>query len=257
MSSVDDFVKNHSDSDYGYCGGDGSGCGSGYGIGDDSGFGDGHGSGCGSIFGFGFGGRNGSNDNNGSDYGNGSGYGYGSGLGKGYNNGDGGGYDYNCNENIKSFNGNPVYYIDGISTIITKVRKNVAKGFILNDDLTTTPCYVIKHENTFAHGATLAEAREALRNKLFEDMSEEERIDAFLDEFNLTDKYPAKDFFNWHNRLTGSCKQGRETFVKNHGIDLERDAFTVREFCELCKNGYGGNIIEKIIDKIKGEEKQI
>lgn len=191
---------------------------------------------------------------NGSGCGNGSGRGINGnccrGFGDGYGLGRGSSCNYNCNEDIKSFNGNPVYYIDGISTIIIKVRKNVAKEFILNDDLTTTPCYVVKHNNTFTHGATLSEAREALRDKLFEDMDEEERIDAFLDEFNLSDKYPTMDFFNWHNQLTGSCKQGRETFVKNHEIDLENDSFTVREFCELCINDYGAEIIKKILERI-------
>lgn len=36
-------------------------------------------------------------------------------------------------------------------------------------------------------------------------------------------------------------------FVRNHGIDLDSDSFTVREFVELTKNGYGGDIICKIL----------
>lgn len=224
MSNIEEFVTNNSN-----CG-DGSGYG-----GCDSGLSDGYG--------------------NGYSYGDGSGSGDGSGNGDGRGDGNGCGNDCgngNCcdNRDIKSFNGKTVYYIDYLATIITKVKRNVAKGFILNIDFTTTPCYIVKHDNSFAHGKTIAEAREALRNKLFKDMDDDERINAFLNRFNLTDKHPAKDFFDWHNLLTGSCKQGRKIFVKNHEIELEKDKFTVAEFCEICKNDYGGDIIKEIIKRI-------
>lgn len=240
MNNIEEFVTNNSNH------GDGSGDGNGYG-----GYSDGYGNGrsrsssSGSHDGYGYGYGYG---NHGDACGDSLGYGMGSGDGAGCSSGKGYGNGYN--RDIKSFNGKTVCYIDNIPTIIIKVKRDVAKGFILNEDLTTTPCYVIKSDNTFAHGKTLAEAREALRDKLFENMDEDERIDAFLDEFNLTDKYPAKEFFDWHNKLTESCKQGRETFVKNHEIDLDNDSFTVAEFCKLCKNDYGGDIIRQIIEQI-------
>jgi hypothetical protein len=55
-----------------------------------------------------------------------SGDGYGSGSGYGYGSGDG----------IKAFCGENVYQIDGIQTIIRKLKGNIAKGVILNSDLT-------------------------------------------------------------------------------------------------------------------------
>ena len=122
---------------------------------------------------------------------------------------------------------------------------------MINNDLTTEPCYIVKGFNRFAHGATVAEAREALRNKIFEDMDEDERIESFINEFNEKDKYSAKVFYDWHNRLTGSCEFGRQNFVKNHGINLEKDSFTVKEFCELCKNDYGSDVIQKIIARLE------
>lgn len=234
MNDIEKFVAIRSNSGFGHGGGSGYDCGGGYSFGGGGGYSFGSGDGSGNSSGFG------RSDSCG--HGGGDGCGYGGSRGDG----DGGGY----NKDIKSFNGNPVYYIDGISTIIAKVRKNVARGFILNNDLTTTPCYIIKQNNLFAHGKTLAKAREALRDKLFENMDEEERIDAFLDEFNLIDKYPAMKFFEWHNKLTGSCELGRKAFVKNHGIDLNADSFTVAEFCELCKNDYGSDVIRKILEQI-------
>lgn len=224
----------------------------------DSGFGYGNYDGYGG--GNGYGDRNGYGDGEGycDGYDNGDGYGYGYGDGNGNGNGYvdsyGNGFDYDCND-ITFIDGHSAYMVDGIPTIITNVKRNLAKGFMLNIDLTTTPCYIAKCGNTFAHGETLTCAREALQDKLFDNMSEEERIDVFLDTFNTTDKYPAKLFYNWHHRLTLSCEMGRQAFVKNHGIDLDNDVFTVREFCELCKNDYGNSVIRKIlasIENIKG-----
>ena len=175
----------------------------------------------------------------------GSGYGYGDGSGDGYGYGDGSGDGYG--DGIKEFNKQTVYQIDGIATIITNIKKNIAKGFILNDDLTLTPCYVAKGHNLFAHGETIKRALEDLENKIFEDMDTDEAIGLFIKEFSdLNKKYPAKSFFVWHNRLTGSCEMGRTSFVKNGGYDLENDTFTVREFINITKNAFGGEVIKQL-----------
>ena len=170
-----------------------------------------------------------------------SGYGYGYGYGSG--SGDGSGYGYG----IAFYNKKPVFLIDNIPTIICLLKNNVAKGFILNDNLTTTPCYVVKGQNKFAHGETLKDAIDSLQNKIFEDMDTDEVIDLFKKEFtDLTKKYPAKVFYIWHNRLTGSCEMGRKSFVRNGGYDLETDTFTVREFIDITRNSYGGEIIRQL-----------
>ena len=217
-----------------------SGSGSGYGYGDGSGdgYGDGYGSG----------------DGSGDGYGDGYGYGSGdgSGYGDGYGSGSGSGYGYGYGYGIKSFNGNAIYFIDGIATIIKQVRNNIAKGFIFNTDLTLTPCYVVKGHNKFAHGKTLKKALEDLQNKIFEDMDTDEAIQMFLKEFpDPNQKYHAKKFYIWHNRLTGSCEMGRNAFVKNGGYDLENDNFTVFEFIEITKNSFGGDVIKQLEKAIK------
>lgn len=170
-----------------------------------------------------------------------SGYGYGDGDGDGYGYGDG----------IKTFNGEPVYRIDGVNTILRHVRGNVAHGAIVNLDLTTTGCYVVKQDNCFAHGETLAEAMEALRDKLFEDMPEEERIAAFLAETEDGKAYPAQYFYDWHHRLTGSCDMGRRQFARDHGIDVDSATMTLREFLELTKDAYGGDVIRRVLKELE------
>lgn len=162
----------------------------------------------------------------------------GSGSGSGY--GDGYGYG------DKEVSGSMVYIVDNTPTIITSVRANVAQGFILQSDLQTIPCYIVKENNKFAHGDTLRDAFIFLQEKLYYDSTEEERIEAFVKKFPSYDtKYDNKDLFAYHHVLTGSCRMGRELFVNSKGLSLDGKT-SVREFVELTKNAYGGDVIRKL-----------
>lgn len=186
-------------------------------------------------------------------YGNGNGDGCGSGFG--YGDGDGSGSDYCSGKDINIFNRDKVYLIDNTPTIIKNIRGNVAQGFILQSDLTLTPTYVVKENDKYAHGTTLHEAYEALQEKLYDDRTEEERIDAFIKEFpHLNTGYPAKDLFHWHHILTGSCKQGRLAFCHDRGINLDKDYFTVYEFINLTRSSYGAEVIEKLEETINKQQ---
>lgn len=219
MENVESFLKNE------YIHGDGSGSGSGYGsiCGDGCGYGS-----C-----------------SGSTFGSGDGYGF------GYGSGDGDGYGEIPGEfGILQFNNCRVFIVDDVQTVIKKVIGDFAKGFVINKDLTTDPCYIAKIENTFAHGETIHDAHEALMEKILEECPVEERIENFLKEFSGNKKFKVIEFYKWHHILTGSCKFGRDQFAKEHGIDLENDEFTVKEFVELTKNSYGGDIIKEIERRI-------
>ena len=141
---------------------------------------------------------------------------------------------------------------NGILSVATK--ETTAHGAILNGDLTLTPCYIVKQDNIFAHGETLREAMEALRDKLFEDMPEDERIDAFLRETDREKTYPTQYFYDWHHRLTGSCDMGRKQFARDYGVDLEHGMMTLTEFLEMTKDAYGGDVIRKVISKMQEVE---
>ena len=200
--------------------------GSGYGSGDDSG--------------------SGSGDDSGSGYGYGSGDDSGSGSGDDSGSGYGYGYGDDSGDGVKEVNGDTVYIVDYVPTIIKSVRDNIAQGFILQRDLTLKPCYIVKEQNMFAHGDTLHDAFTALQEKLYDDSTEEERIEAFRKKFPEYDTlYPNRDLFTYHHVLTGSCRMGRESFCKDKGIDLDGSA-TVREFVELTKDSYGGDVICKL-----------
>ena len=174
------------------------------------------------------------------------GYGYGSGSGSGdgsvygYGYGDGDGYG------VKEVNGDTVYIVDDVPTIIKSVRDNIVQGFILQSDLTLKPCYIVKEQNMFAHGDTLHDAFTALQEKLYDNSTEEERIEAFRKKFPEYDTlYPNRDLFAYHHVLTGSCRMGRESFCKDKDIDLDGST-TVHEFVELTKDSYGGDVICKL-----------
>ena len=191
----------------------------------------------------------GSGDGSGYGYGDGSGYGYDAGFGPGDGSGYGSGYGYGSGDGdgdcIKSVNGLTCVLIDGILTAITIVKGNVAKGFMVRDDLTMRPCFVAKSGNTFAHGRTLRDAMSSLRDKLFDEMPERDRISAFVESHKPKTPYPNKDLFDWHHKLTGSCLAGRNEFVSQHGIDLDGET-TPEEFIRLTEHAYGGDVIRKL-----------
>lgn len=238
MESVKKWISNNSGDGGGY--GYGRGCGSGddddcgYGCGDGSGWGNGYGNDYGDGWGNGCG----------NDYGDGGGCG--NGYGWGYD--DGSGYGDGRGNGIGKVNNKAVYQIDTIPTIIEHILGNVAKGCMLNADLTLTPCYIVKGNGHFAHGETLTEAVESLRSKIFESMNPDEAISAFLEKFDSNKTYAGHDFYKWHHYLTGSCEMGRNAFVKARGIDLN-DTFSVDEFIDICINEYGGEIIKELKTK--------
>jgi hypothetical protein len=192
-------------------------------------------------------------DGSGDEYGCGSGDEYGCGCGCGCGFGDGYGDGYGCGfgdgfgcGDVKEVNGDTVYIVDIVPTIIKSVRDNIAQGFILQRDLTLKPCYIVKEQNKFAHGNTLHDAFTALQEKLYDDSTEEERIEAFRKKFPEYDtSYPNRDLFAYHHVLTGSCRMGRESFCLSKGINLDGTT-TVREFVELTKGSYGGDVICKL-----------
>ena len=163
-------------------------------------------------------------------------------VGSGSGSGSGDGYG----DGVKSLNGKQVYIIDDTPTIIESIKANYARGFTLESNLTLNPCFVAKVGYCFAHGETLKEALNDATSKYFQRMPIEERINLFKETFDYSKVYPAKDFFKWHNTLTGSCVYGRNSFCQERGIDIEKGILSVPEFIELTINSYGSDIIKQL-----------
>lgn len=109
-------------------------------------------------------------------YGNGYGYGSSEGTGNGY----GYGYTEESTLDLKSINGMPIAKINGTSIAFESIRGNVAKGFILKEDLSLRPCFVVKEGGKFAHGNTLQEAYSMLQEKMNNRETFEERLEKFM-----------------------------------------------------------------------------
>ena len=170
-------------------------------------------------------------------------------ISDGYGSGDGSGYGDGAGYGIMKFNGHDVYRIDGVQTIIYSIHGNLAKGAILQKDLTLKPCYIAREGDYFAHGDTARQAMRDAHAKHMQDMPEEERIEEFVKAHpEYLELYPATDLFKWHNLLTGSCRMGREQFCRENNINVEKDSFTVEEFIKLTANSYGGETIKKLKD---------
>lgn len=188
----------------------------------------------------------------------GTGYGYGSAAGRGKERGTSfcsGSFSNICGcMDILSINKFRVYHIDCVPTIIYSVKGNIAKGAILRDDnLSLQDCYIAKVDSYFAHGISIRKAYFDAQNKAISWMNVEECIDRFLAAHsNYTKKYPFDDLFRWHNILTGSCELGRREWCKERGI-TKNDSFTVKEFCNLTQDAYGGQTIKKIIKRLDNE----
>ena len=190
--------------------------------------------------------HHGSGYGSGDGSGSGSGSGYGSGYGSG--DGDGYGYGYGSGYGIKEYNGQRVYMIDGVPTLIDRVRGDYAKGSILRDDLSLQPCYVARVGNSFAHGDTLHQALADATAKELEDQPIEERIARFVAEFPDPDKaVPFKSLYTWHHVLTGSCTMGRDEFTRSHSLDTAKD-YTPRYFIEITAHAYGGQAIRQLAE---------
>ena len=147
---------------------------------------------------------------------------------------------------VSRFDGHPVAIVDDTPTVFYSIHGNVAKAAILQNDLTLRPCYVVKGGNCFAHGETLRKAQAALEQKLFPNMPIGERIQAFLTTFQPGKTYSNKLFFEWHNRLTGSCEMGRKAFAQQHNIDVENGTMTPEQFISLTENAYGRDVIRQL-----------
>ena len=152
---------------------------------------------------------------------------------------------------MKSFDGQPVYMIDGVRTLIDSVNGNFARGHIVRGDLTLEPCWIARVGSSFAHGKDIHAAHVDALAKHQGSMPLEERLDSFVKEHpDMDAKYAGTDLFRWHNILTGSCEMGRRQFCQDHGISLEEDSFTVEEFIRLTCDSYGKDVIRQLADRL-------
>lgn len=76
-------------------------------------------------------------------------------------------------------------------------------------------------------------------------MSIDDKINAFIEEYDLDEEVNVIELQKWHRILTNSCLVGRLKFMKEHKVN-DRSMVTVRDFIGMTKNDFGGDIIKKL-----------
>ena len=136
--------------------------------------------------------------------------------------------------------------IDDTKTLIYAVQGNIARGAIIESDLTLSPCYVARVGNSFAHGKTVKDAFADAQAKEVKKTPIKKRLEMFKKKYPLLDSTAkGQDLFDWHNILTGSCRMGREAFCREHGVLLQ-EKYTIGYFLDLTENAYGGSVIKQL-----------
>ena len=139
-----------------------------------------------------------------------------------------------------------MWAIDTVPTIIRSIHGNIAKGAILRGDLQLRPIYVAKCNGCFAHGESIAAALRDAEAKALQCEPIEARIERFVKCFPTLDtQVEGEILFAWHHILTGSCRAGREEFIRQQGLRLE-ETYSVGRFIELTNSAYGGEIVKQL-----------
>lgn len=158
----------------------------------------------------------------------------------------------------KFLNGGTRVIIDCMTTYITEIHGDFAKGFTTRMGLDfNMECWICRrkipgsNKYLYAHGSTIRDAFKSLAEKFDRHSPLEERIKKFKATFpDLDAKYKASDLYYWHGVVTGSCKFGRNHFCEENGIDVSKDEFTLREFFDLVlkNHNYGNYSIKELRD---------
>ena len=139
---------------------------------------------------------------------------------------------------------NGVRYIkaDGIFSVIDSHHGNVYKVHKLGQE--DKPFYLITDgDNHWAHGKTLAEARDDLLYKISDrDTSEYEKL-------SLDDTLSYEEAIVAYRTITGACSAGTRDFIENRLPSPHKDKYTIREIIKLTKNEYGGKKFAKFFNK--------
>lgn len=147
-------------------------------------------------------------------------YGYGALLGCGDKNGCGNAFtDTRRRENwngstIASFNGFKTYFINDFVVIVKHIHGPWALGEIINNDLTTTKCYIAKVHNHFVIAGSIKEVIEEMRKKitgslnLYKDMA----MAFVIAHPDYEKEYDWDEMVAWHSLDATSCADGRKRF---------------------------------------------
>lgn len=152
----------------------------------------------------------------------------------------------NKNGEIKTHNGNKVYYINDVPTVIKSINCGIGHGYIIDNNGKSVEKFVAKSYNIFVFGDSFDEVYDKLYEKDRIKEYSEIFINKFVEHFKLNRKYNFSELAFWHRNLTGACIEGIMLFCKDNNINFENDKMTVQEFLNISKNSYGKSIVKNI-----------
>jgi hypothetical protein len=137
---------------------------------------------------------------------------------------------------LQKFKGKRVYYFDDIPCIVHKVKydRDYLQVEVIENDLhTTRMAFIVYKGGEIAHGDTLEEAENAALEKYYSGKDFEELAALFISTCpSLEQKEKVSDLYRWHGLLTGSCKFGRDRWMRERSLTFE-DEMTVGEFLSI------------------------
>lgn len=153
------------------------------------------------------------------------------------------------NFEILTYEGEPVYTVDGIPCIFQSVHDTWAKvSVIRTTDFTVFTAFIGKCKGFFAHGKTVREALQDAKEKFYLNIDFEQKKAELKRLFSRSadKKLPVRTLYDWHGMLTGSCRFGRNEFMRDHTLK-DDDRLTLKEFVNLTAEYFGGQKIQELL----------
>lgn len=151
---------------------------------------------------------------------------------------------------VLTYNGEPVYVVDGIPCVFKTVHDVWAKVDVINrKDFTARTAFIGKCKGFFAHGETLRMALQDAKGKYYRSVDFEAKKEELKVLFSRSadNKLPVSTLYEWHGMLTGSCRFGRDEFMRTHALK-DDDRLTLNEFVDLTAAHFGGEKIKELLE---------
>lgn len=177
----------------------------------------------------------------------------------------GGGFNYHCGEchvgkigktnitngrGIKSYSGNPVYYINDVPTIIHSLHNGVyTRISTINNDLTLSESYAVMVGGHIEKGKNLHEAYKEAFWESLKIKTINERIQTFIETYpDPNTEIYGYDFLRWNMVLTDVCLRGSIKYAEKNNIDLNKQ-YPIKFLIKFAEKAVNSQIIQKVIDK--------
>ena len=151
---------------------------------------------------------------------------------------------------ILTYNGEPVYVVDGIPCVFQSIHDTLAKVAVISKtDFTSQTAFIAEFNGFFAHGETVRDALLSAKEKYYRNIDFEAKKAELKALFSRSadKKLSVRTLYEWHGMLTGSCCFGRDEFIRTHTFKYD-DRLTLKEFVNLTAAHFGGEKIKELLE---------